>query len=132
MYALIAYCKTCPLKLERILVFTGFLIILFGFITFMGFFNANLIWNISISLAIIYLLMIELQLIGWTDIKQSISVKITFLLALVSNAFLAYIFIFKIPRQELIILLYSASFVSILMLFYGIYFYQSKKEIQVR
>ena len=128
MYALVHYCKTCPDKFKRMLIFAGFSVILVGFITFFGIFNTYAFWNITVSLAILYLLMIELQLIGWTDVKQSIKVKITFAMALVSNLFLAYIFMFKISNHSLLTFIYTAGLTSIAMLFYGIYFYQPEKE----
>jgi hypothetical protein len=127
MYVLIHFCSTCPIKLERILIFIGFLIAGLGFITFFGLFNANLIWNISIAIGIVYLLMIELQLLGWTDLKQNIRVKITFAIALVSNFFLAYIFLFKVPTLTFKPFIYIAAILSVLALFYGVYIYQSKK-----
>lgn len=130
MYLLMTQCHTCPPRLEKLLFYVGFSLIISAFIIFFGWFGASILWHTLIGAGVIYLLMVELQLLGWTNIKQSILIKITFGIALVSNIFLASIFLFKMPAISLKPLIFSATTLSILCLFYGIYHYQPKQGIK--
>ncbi len=128
MYLLITQCRTCPPKLEKLLIYTGIGLIMGALIVFFGWFGTSRLWHVIIGIGVIYLLMVELQLLGWTHIKQNILIKLTFAIALVANLFLAYIFLFKIPIIALKPFIFGASILSILSLFYGIYYYQPKVQ----
>ncbi|MFK8038004.1 MAG: hypothetical protein AB8B74_06930 [Crocinitomicaceae bacterium] len=128
MGLLITECHTCPPFLEKLLFYIGLSLILCAFVIFFGLFGTGMLWHVIISAGIIYLLMVELQLLGWTDIKQSILIKITFAIALLSNLFLAYIFLFKVSTLSLKPIIFSASALSIISLFYGLYIYQVKVQ----
>lgn len=123
-------CRTCLPHLEKRLVYTGISLIIGALIIFFGWFGSSVLWHIIIGGSIIYLLLIELQLLGWTNNKQSIFVKIIFAIAFISNLFLASLFLFKIPIAFLKPLIFSASIFSILALFYGLYYYQPNLNIK--
>ena len=58
-------------------------------------------WNILTTLTLVYILIIQLNILNWSGKSHTFLNKILFLLSLVSNIFLASIFLFKIDFYEL-------------------------------
>ncbi|MFK8045515.1 MAG: hypothetical protein AB8B72_08465 [Crocinitomicaceae bacterium] len=113
--------------MKKLITTAGLITIAFSFIILYGFFGLSEFWHILLGFTILLVLLVELQMLGWTAKKQGIVTKLTFLIALLSNSFLAFVFIFKISLHNIKPLLVIACLLSILSLFYGLFFYQSKK-----
>ena len=127
MYLLISYCSTCPLQLQKRLLWVGLTIIALGAIIWFNLFNTSKYWNILIGIAVLYLCAIEVQLLGWSINKQKILIKFILLLALLSNLFVAFILFFKVPLLVLNPFIISSCIISIFVLFFGLYLYPTKK-----
>lgn len=114
------------LKINKTIIYTGIVLIGCGFFVWYGIANANQYWHVILSSGILYLLISELQLLGWTHKKQGAFVKIPISLALVSNIFLAFIIMFKVPILALKPYIIASIIASLAVLVYGVYFHKQK------
>lgn len=121
MQILLDYCPECPQNLQTRLVYLGFSILFLGFFVWYNIFTASIFWHILIGTSVLFLLAVELQLLGWTKTKQPLLVKLIFLLSILSNLFLAFILFFKVALLSLYPIIIGACVISILVLFYGLY-----------
>ena len=106
-------------------------VINFSLVFFAGLISFNIIpfgstWHILTGLGIIYLLTVQLQLLGWSYERQSLLNKIVLALVLLSNLFLAALFIFRLDYYQLRPLIILSVLIAILAIFYGLYFSSNK------
>jgi len=94
------------------------LVIYLGFILF--FINFANQFHGLIGLFIIFLMFIQLNILGWSTQKHTIWIKLLFLVSLVSNLLLSSIFFFKIDFYEIKPLLITSTLISFSLLIIGI------------
>jgi len=127
-YILITYCYTIPKNIKKILVYTGLGLIVFAALIIFNILAFNQFWNVLVGLSILFLLAIELQLLGWSMKKQPFTSILMLCLSLLSNLFIATLFFFKLSFYFLTPFIYISGVVSMLIFFYGLYFYQPKQS----
>lgn len=72
------------------------------------------------AISIIYLLIIQLNILGWAKQNHSFLLKIAFTIILLSNLFLASVFMFKINLYVLRPYLIATVMISIVFLIIGV------------
>ena len=77
----------------------------------------------------IYVIFIQLNILGWSNKKHTIGIKLLFLLSLLSNLFLSSILFFKIDIYEIKPFLISAILISFFLLLIGIYIQNKKIKV---
>ncbi len=130
-YILNEFCNAASEKTKKILTFSNFFISAFGLLVFFNILSYEYFWRLAVGIGIISLASIQLQLIGWSSVKQNVLGKAMLAIVLVANLFLASVFIFDIKTQQIRPLIYTAVAISILTFAYGLYFSPSNK-IQVK
>ena len=125
-YALYEYVASASSKLKKSLTIINLCVIGFGILTFFNILPFKNLWHILVGAGILFLLAVQLQILGWSKPKHNILTKIIYALVLMSNLFLAALFIFKLDYYQLNILVYITTFIGIASIFYGIYFCSSK------
>jgi uncharacterized protein with PQ loop repeat len=128
MTLLVAYCRTCSQKVLKLLTYFGISICSIGFIIWYGFLNTYVFWHFALGLGVLFLLMIELQFLGWTKKKQGLLIKVPILMALMANLFIAFILFFKVDLATLKPFIFASVAISVLCLFFGLYYYQSRHQ----
>ncbi len=121
-FALFEFSVSTSLKIKRSLSITNFILSAISGLVFFDFIPFSSSWHILVGLGIVYLLTVQLQLLGWSGSRHSLLDKIIFTIVLVSNIFLAAIFIFRLDYFQLEALTYVAVAIAILSLLYGLYF----------
>ncbi len=117
---LIKYANTTHQKIKLSIIIIGFLLIGFSFLVFFDVISFISQWNLLIGLSIIYLLIIQLNILGWAKENHSFLLKIAFTIILISNLFLASVFLFKINIYALRPYLIATTIISIAFLIIGI------------
>ncbi|PZE17933.1 hypothetical protein DNU06_04760 [Putridiphycobacter roseus] len=126
-YILAEHCHSIPVPIKKLLVYTGFSLIGYALLVLFNVLSFEKAWFILIGLSILFLLAIELQLLGWTIKQQPFYMVILIALSLLSNLFIAFLFLFKLSFPVLIPFVYLSGTISMLIFFYGLYFYQPKQ-----
>lgn len=122
---LFKYSKTLSKTTELIIkLFSLFLIILFTLTLFIR--SLSPYWNTIIGLSIIFLMVVQLNILGWSKSRHHFSTKLLFLLSLISNLFLSSIFFFKIDFYEIKPFFILSILISASLLLLGV-FIQTKK-----
>jgi len=83
-------------------------------------------WNWLVSGVVIYLLLIQLQLLNWGKQNHNI-VRFSTLFVILSDAFLVFFFIAKWSSPDLAIWINVSAFASLAFTFLGLYFLSRKK-----
>ncbi len=126
-YILIEYCYTIPKTIKKVLVLIGLGLILFAAVVLFNLLPFEHFWFIIIGLSILFILAIELQLLGWTIKQQPFYLVLLLALSLLSNLFIAILFFFALSFPFLNPFIYISGVVSLLIFFYGLYYYQPKQ-----
>jgi len=100
------------------------LLIYFGLVLFSTSFS-NQIYNL-IGLSILFLMLIQLNILGWSKQNHSIGIKLLFLFSLLSNLFISSIFFFSIDLYEIKPFLISSILISFSLLIVGIIIHNKK------
>jgi len=100
------------------------LIIYFALILSSVYFSSQIYY--LIGLFIIYIMTIQLNILGWSKQKHTIGIKLLFLFSLLSNLFLSSIFFFKIDLYEIKPFLISSIFISLFILMIGVYIHNKR------
>ena len=77
-------------------------------------------WNELIGITIIYLLIIQLNILGWSKKEHSFLLKIAFFVILICNLFLAFVYFFKIDVFNIRPFLIITVILSVLFLIIGV------------
>ncbi len=117
---LIKYANTTHHKIKASIIILGFALIIFSIFVFFDFISFISKWNFLIGLSVIYLLIIQLNILGWAKENHSFLLKIAFAIILISNLFLASVFFFKLNTYTLRPYLIGTTIISILFLILGI------------
>jgi hypothetical protein len=107
-------------------VFGFGLVVYFILILFLPDFS-NQILNL-IGFSIIFLMSIQLNILGWSKTNHTFLVKLIFLISLLTNLFLASVFFFKIDMYEIKPYLLVSILISFSLLIIGVLIH-NKKEI---
>lgn len=96
-----------------ILTIVDLVLLTFAFLTIYDIINFIAYWHILIGVTLFYLMIIQLNLIGWSHNKHTLFQKILFLLMLLSNLFLVSLFLFKINLYVFQPVLVTATIVAV-------------------
>jgi len=121
-FALFEFNTSTSIKLKTNLTYLNFGLSLVAGLVFFDLIPFEQFWTILVGIGILYLLSIQLQLLGWSGKKHNLIYKVIFLLVLISNLFLAALFLFQLDFHQLRPAVYGAVGVSIFAIFYGLYF----------
>jgi len=110
-----------------ILTIVDILLLTFAFLTIYDVINFIAYWHILIGVTLFYLMIIQLNLIGWSHNEHTLFQKILFLLMLISNLFLVSLFLFKINLYIFQPLFVAATITALVSLLLG-YFIQNKNK----
>jgi len=113
-------------KIHKLIIplFGILLTIYFFLILFSAQFSSQIYY--LIGLFIIYIMTIQLNILGWSKQKHTIGIKLLFLFSLLSNLFLSSIFFFKIDLYEIKPFLISSIFISLFILMIGVYIHNKR------
>jgi hypothetical protein len=117
---LIKYANTTHQKIKTSIILLGFILIGFSFFVFFDIISFISKWNLLIGLSVIYLLIIQLNILGWARENHSFLLKIAFTIILISNLFLASIFFFRLNIYSLRPFLIGTILISIVFLIIGV------------
>jgi len=117
---LIKYANTAHQSIKISIIIVGFILITFSAFVFFDIISFISKWHILIGLSVVYLLIIQLNILGWAKENHSFLLKVAFTIILISNLFLASIFFLKLNVYTLRPYLIGTTIVSILFLILGI------------
>jgi len=100
------------------------LIIYFALILSSVYFSSQIYY--LIGLFIIFIMTIQLNILGWSKQKHTIGIKLLFLFSLLSNLFLSSIFFFKIDLYEIKPFLILSIFISLFILIIGVFIHNKR------
>lgn len=112
--------------IQKQIIYASLALITFAFLVFYNILSFSNLWNIAVGFGVIFLMVIQLQINGWSLQKQSLISKIIFAFILIANLFISVVFFLKLNFYQLEWPLYLSSLISILSIFYGYIFYQNK------
>ena len=121
-YILITFSKSTSKKVVQFITLFDFLLIIFSGLVLFDIISFSDTWHLIIGISMLYILSIQLNLLGWSKEKHSLIHKIMFLIVLVSDLFMASIFLFKIDDYGYRPLIITSLLLSALFLLLGIYF----------
>ena len=105
------------------------LIVYFSLILFLASFSNQIMLLIGFS--IIFLMSIQLNILGWSKSNHTFLIKLLFLVSLLTNLFLASIFFFKIDIYEIKPFLLLSTLISFSLLISGVLIHNKKEILQV-
>ncbi len=117
---LIKYANTTHQKIKASIIILGFLLIGFSVFVFFDFISFISKWNFLIGLSVIYLLIIQLNILGWAKENHSFLLKIAFAIILITNLFLSTVFFLKLNIYALRPYLIGTTIISVAFLVLGI------------
>ena len=112
-----------PIVFKLITIFGCLLIIFLVSILFSS--DLLKLWELFFGLNLLFILIIQLNILGWSKPKHHILYKTLFFLAIVTNTFLASIFFFNISLSELKPIILIAIITSFVIFIIGV---TTKKE----
>lgn len=125
-YVLVTFAKSTSPKIIQLITISDFFLIVFSGLVLFDIIPFSTSWHLILGISILYILSIQLNLLGWSGNKHSIIHKMIFLIVLLSDLFLASIFIFKINNYGFRPLIITCVILSTLFLLVGIYFNSRK------
>jgi len=129
---LIKYSNTTHQKVKVSIIILGFILIAFSVFVFFDIISFISKWNLLIGLSILYLLIIQLNILGWAKENHSFLLKIAFAIILMSNLFLASVFFFKLNIFTLRPYILGTTLASILFLIIGVVVTPKDKIISIK
>jgi len=113
-------------KIHKLVIplFGIILIIYFALILLSVHFSSQIYY--LIGLFIIYIMTIQLNILGWSKQKHTIGIKLLFLFSLLSNLFLSSIFFFKIDPYEIKPFLILSIFISLSILIICVFIHNKR------
>lgn len=120
------FCEPQPLMQKLLLIF-AIVIILFGGLAAFNIIDIHQTWNLLIGLSVLYVTLIQMQILNWSKSKQLL--KVIGLLTFVSNIYIFTFFVFKISSAQAGLILDIAVLTSIISFLVGLLITR-KKAVQ--
>ena len=117
---LIKFSKKLSKNTLYVITSLGIFIIIFSLLILFSKHMVEL-WNILLSVFIIFLLMIQLNTLGWSITNHHFLIKILFLISLISNLFLASVFLLKLGIYEIKPYFTAALLISFIIQMIGVF-----------
>jgi hypothetical protein len=127
-FVVIQFTNKTSLKTLRIITFLNLILIIFSGLILFDTILFSSAWQILLGVSILYILTIQLTILGWTNDNHSIFHKVLFLIILLTNLFLASVFLFTIDTFELQPLILTSVIISALFLFVSTYINSKKAK----
>ena len=125
-YIVISFTNKTSIRILRLITLFDLILIVFSGLILFDIISFSDSWHIILGISILYILIIQLTILGWSNDKHTILHKILFLIVLLTDLFLASIFLFKLDVFELQPLIMTSLIISGLFLFVST-FINSKK-----
>lgn len=117
---LIRYANTTKNSLKTVIIYVSASLITFASLAIFDIITFSSLWHILLGLTIIFLLIIQLNILGWAQEKHSLILKLAFFVVLISNLFLATVFLFKIDFYTFRPIIIGTTITSIVFLLVGV------------
>jgi hypothetical protein len=117
---LIRYANTTKDNLKTIIIYMSIGLMTFASLTIFDIIAFSNLWHILLGITIVFLLIIQLNILGWSQEKHSLILKLAFFIVLISNLFLATVFLFKIDFYTFKPILIGTTITSVLFLLVGV------------
>jgi len=124
LFVLRQYCSPSPM-IKKLLIGFALILICFGGLVAFDIINIQATWNILIALSVLYITIIQMQLLNWNKSQQIL--KLIGMITLVSNIYIFTFFIFKIHSPGAGFILDIAALASIISFLIGLVLVRKKK-----
>lgn len=127
-YVVIHFTNKTSLRTLRIITFLNLILITFSGLILFDTIPFTSSWHIIIGITMLYILVLQLTILGWTNDNHTILHKVLFLIILLTNLFLASVFLFKIDVYQLQPLILVSVLVSAIFLIASTYINSKKAK----